>query len=546
MIQVLCGCGARREVGEAEAGKSVACSACGKALHLAAAEQLPEGAGVGDFDVCLRVQAGPERLGEQFFLGGVMPLEIGKAEGKPIRLGGKMVSRAHCRLERLDFGPSRWKVVDNRSTNGLFINGQRVSEQELKDGDVVRVGEFELKYVCQSVAAVSAAMEAASAAAAAAPKPAGGGPICPSCEQELPKKAKICVECGIHVPSGRPLLTAKGIDENDLAMRADTWIRLISWIISFGLYPVASEAFGTRKAYAVWTIVSLCVLGSVGYWVAENTDEEGEESVMHLMLWAGKDDPVREEQLLRKMLPPVAPAPAPQALPEPGKPVQPLQMKPGEALELLRELQALSGPKDQFRWYQLITHAFLHGGIMHLAGNMLLLLVLGSRVNELIGNIKAVIVYPLLAVAAAGAHMWSAADGPLHPMLGASGAIMGLAGMYFVLFPAHKVHMVIWLRLPLIGRFRLYYKVFAMRGFWLLVLTVAFNDLLPMVVNISDHVAHWAHLGGFLTGMLLAIGLLIARQVNARGGDLMSVALGRRAWPLLGKPSQWKGELVEA
>ena len=49
--------------------------------------------------------------------------------------------------ERLDFGPSRWKILDNSSTNGLFVNGQRVSEHELADSDTVTVGDFDLKFV---------------------------------------------------------------------------------------------------------------------------------------------------------------------------------------------------------------------------------------------------------------------------------------------------------------------------------------------------------------------------------------------------------------
>jgi len=57
----------------------------------------------------------------------------------------------------------------------------------------------------------------------------------------------------------------------------------------------------------------------------------------------------------------------------------------------------------------------------------------------------------------------------------------------------------------------------------------------------SDGVAHWAHLGGFLTGAGIAIILLVSRLATARGGDLLSVVLGRYAWPLLGKPNAiWK------
>jgi membrane associated rhomboid family serine protease len=204
-----------------------------------------------------------------------------------------------------------------------------------------------------------------------------------------------------------------------------------------------------------------------------------------------------------------------------------------------RQAYASMGAED-FHAYQLITHALLHGGILHWAGNMLFLLVFGLRVNELIGDLKFSIVYPVLAIAAGLSYMLASSHQPLHPCLGASGAIMGLAGMYFVFFPVQHIHVAFWARLGMLTGFRLSYKVFRMRGFWLLLLWVGFNDLLPMLLGGgSDGVAHWAHLGGFLSGAAIAIGLLIARLASARGADLMSVVLGRHVWPLLGKPNQF-------
>ena len=108
---------------------------------------------------------------------------------------------------------------------------------------------------------------------------------------------------------------------------------------------------------------------------------------------------------------------------------------------------------------------------------------------------------------------------------------MGLAGMYFIFFPVQKVFMIAWVR-PII----LFYKVFRMRGFWLLVGWIAINDLLPMALGSRDFVAHWAHLGGFVFGMAVAMLLLMSRQVSARGSDLLTVILGRRAWALVGRP----------
>jgi len=120
-------------------------------------------------------------------------------------------------------------------------------------------------------------------------------------------------------------------------------------------------------------------------------------------------------------------------------------------------------------------------------------------------------------------------------MLGASGAIMGLAGMYFVLFPVHKVHMAAWLRWGFFLPIHLELGMFAVRGFWVVLFYIAF-DVAFTALGAEDDVAHWAHLGGFLAGAGLALVLLFSRLVNARGGDILSAVLGRHAWALIGKP----------
>jgi membrane associated rhomboid family serine protease len=204
--------------------------------------------------------------------------------------------------------------------------------------------------------------------------------------------------------------------------------------------------------------------------------------------------------------------------------------------EDLEQILGAVRPHEDFHWYQLITHAFLHGGIMHLAGNLLFLIVLGTRVNSLLGNLLTAILYPVLAIAAGLAQMIASAHQPPAPMIGASGAIMGLAGMYLVLFPVHKVYMSIWMRWGLIAGFKLSWKVWAVRGFWVVLFYIAF-DVRYTSLGVKDHVAHWAHLGGFITGIAIAIGLLLARLSDAHGGDMLSVVLGRHAWALIGRPS---------
>ncbi len=189
-----------------------------------------------------------------------------------------------------------------------------------------------------------------------------------------------------------------------------------------------------------------------------------------------------------------------------------------------------------FRWYQLITHAFLHADLIHLAGNMLFLLVFGTRVNALIGNIATAVLYPLLAVGSALVHLYFDGVG----LLGASGAIMGLAGVYLMFFPLNTVWMTGWIRWGLIGGFHLSYRVWAMRGFWVVLFYIAF-DVLYTWLGTEDGVAHWAHLGGFGLGMVLALLLMVTRLVDARGGDLLSILLGRHAWAIVGRPNRSAG-----
>ncbi len=471
MIQTFCGCGAT--VAAEESAAVAACGGCGGAVRLATAEPLGAGMAAGDFDARLVVDQGPAGAGETIALGGVADLEIGKAEHRHVRLAGTRVSWAHAKLVRVDFGPSRWQVIDTGSTNGVFVNGERVAEAELADGDRVQVGEYLLRFVLAPPPAVV--------------RPAGEV-LCPACRAGYSADTQICVGCGIYIRTGRPLVTSRGLDEDALAVRADTWIRTLSWFVPFGLFPIASEAFGNHKPRAIWWITGITVAASLLFFVALLG---GDGSARELMMWSG------------------------------------------------------DGP-HAFHAYQLLTSALLHGGLMHLAGNLVFLLVFGLRVNELIGNLKLAIVYPVLAVASGLTYLAAQSGATPHAYLGASGAIMGLAGMYVVFFPVQQVFMAVWLRvspfllISVLWRWRCWYKVFRMRGAWLLGLWVGLNDVLPTAVaspGRGDGVAHWAHLGGFATGAAIAVGLLVSRQANAHGSDLLSVTLGSRAWAVLGRPN---------
>jgi membrane associated rhomboid family serine protease len=358
----------------------------------------------------------------------------------------------------------------------------------------------------------------------------------------LPPPVRICVQCGIDLKTGRALLTSKDVNQDELVEKADGWIRAVSFILRFGLFPIASEAFGTCKPLATRAITAVTVVASLLFLPVAWDLVQPSSTTYNLMQWSGSRQEAQkqyDETLARIKR---AKGAAQSRMP------QPVSARPPErdeqlaaALDQMEEMVQAEAreafpPGVEFRWYQLFTAALLHGGIIHLASNLVFLLVFGLRVNELIGNLKMAVVYPLLAAIAGLAHHVAMAGGPMRPGLGASGAIMGLAGMYLFFFPRHKVHMVIWLRMPLLAGAHCYYKLFRMGGLWLLLLWVGLNDVLFVVLNLQDQTAHWAHIGGFVGGMVLALAFLLSRTVSARGGDLLSMILGRRAWALLGKP----------
>jgi membrane associated rhomboid family serine protease len=547
-------------------GRRAACPSCRTVLRVVARDWDLQ---FDDFADTLVVQSGPGCAGEQFFIGGQQPITIGKLGTNDIVLNGELVSRAHCRLVRTGSG---WRIEDQKSRNGLLVNGQRVETHDLCDGDILRVGEFELKVQIparrRSPVAASPATGPESSAepedhavykladedtwraavAATAVRPvarmedpaAAEGLTCPSCGQRLKVSARICVQCGINVKTGRTILTTHDANLDQIYITAENVIHLLSWIVWTGVYPIASEAFGTRKPYVIRSLAVLTILVSVWYWAYEWTGSPRMQSLKNFALWTGAAEPASEQVHAFYEFTSYGDS---EAFDEKYRELQ--GSVPDHDLTLAAH-HALPPEKQCFGTYrnsQLITHAFLHGDILHLAGNLLLLLVLGSRVNALIGNIGAAVIYPLLAIAGGIAHRLAYAHLPPQSAVGASGAIMGLAGMYLILFPVHKVHLAGWIRWGLYAGFRLSLKIWSVRGFWVVLFAIAL-DVIATTLSFEDNIAHWAHLGGFLAGAGLAILLLLTRLVNSRGGDILSVVLGKYAWPLIGRPNPTRKALL--
>lgn len=147
-------------------------------------------------------------------------------------------------------------------------------------------------------------------------------------------------------------------------------------------------------------------------------------------------------------------------------------------------------------WMNILTSMFMHGGWMHIIGNMWFLWVFGDNVEDAMGSVRFFTFYLLSGLAAALAQMFADPASSI-PMVGASGAIGGVMGAYALLYPRAHVHMLIFL-----GFYVTTVAVPAifMLGYWLLIQLVS-GAVAP---DGQGGVAFWAHVGGFVAGLLLA------------------------------------------
>ena len=145
----------------------------------------------------------------------------------------------------------------------------------------------------------------------------------------------------------------------------------------------------------------------------------------------------------------------------------------------------------------IFTSMFLHGGWMHIIGNMWFLWIFGRNVEDAVGHIVYVIFYLICGVAAAGAQVALSPDSTV-PMIGASGAISGVLGAYFLLLPRARVLVLfpIWI----------FWRIFYVPAVVFLIFWFAIQLLSGLSVqhmDVTGGVAFWAHVGGFIAGMLL-------------------------------------------
>ncbi len=168
-------------------------------------------------------------------------------------------------------------------------------------------------------------------------------------------------------------------------------------------------------------------------------------------------------------------------------------------------------------WLTIFTSMFMHGGLLHIGSNMLYLAIFGNNVEDRLGHFRFLIFYLACGFLAAVAHILSAPFSPV-PTLGASGAVAGVLGAYFLLYPHAHVTCLVFLfffvttiQLPAV----------IVLGFWIIGQILSASSGAGM--QVGGGIAYWAHIGGFFAGMLL-ISVMAPSRAPARR------RYGRRYW----------------
>jgi membrane associated rhomboid family serine protease len=169
---------------------------------------------------------------------------------------------------------------------------------------------------------------------------------------------------------------------------------------------------------------------------------------------------------------------------------------PDQAAQVQGDLRQLCPHKS---WLASVFEAmFLHGGWLHIAGNMLYLWVFGNNVEDRLGRLRYLVFYLAGGLAAAALEL---AFGPNSavPNLGASGAIAAVLGSYLVLFPRAKVRTLV------LGFIPATFRAEIVLGLWFVM--QLFDGVGGLGTHVNGGVAYWAHVGGFLFGVITTLAL---------------------------------------
>lgn len=236
------------------------------------------------------------------------------------------------------------------------------------------------------------------------------------------------------------------------------------------MIPISDDNPSIRAPYVNWTLIAICVL--IYLWeLAAGDDQAGPFtyafSVIPVALFQGTEAAVEAARAV------------------------------GTPSIVLEAIANAAWPP-----LTLITSVFLHGGFLHLAGNMLYLWIFGNNVEDAMGHGRYIVFYLACGAAAALCHAVIEPSSVI-PMLGASGAISGVLAGYVLIFPRARITVIIPLGVLLYP-----FKIAAafVVGFWFILQLAA--AWLPYLLGNADPnrpgTAFWAHVGGFIAGLILA------------------------------------------
>lgn len=157
-------------------------------------------------------------------------------------------------------------------------------------------------------------------------------------------------------------------------------------------------------------------------------------------------------------------------------------------------------------WHTPLTSMFLHANLLHILGNMWMLWLFGDNIEDRLGHGRFLVFYLACGLGAAGAHLLTAL-GSTTPVVGASGAVAGVMGAYFLLFPRARIVSLVFIFF-LVDVVAIPAWVFL--GIW--ILTQIWSGTLTLGAPAGGGVAFWAHVGGFFTGLFLVRPLIRSRR----------------------------------
>ena len=187
-------------------------------------------------------------------------------------------------------------------------------------------------------------------------------------------------------------------------------------------------------------------------------------------------------------------------------------------------------------WATIFTSMFMHGGFLHLGGNMLYLWTFGKSIEDRYGHFAFAGLYVVSGVIAAVSQSLVDTDS-MVPMVGASGAVAGILGAYIVFYPLSRINTLIFMGLI----FTIRVPAVVLLGFWAAL--QSFNGLASLGPEVaSGGVAYLAHLGGFAFGLVVTLIVLspsASRTLASKARQFRDSRATARAAPQLSEPQRW-------